>query len=123
MSELDSAALMFGGATLAFLLLAFAIRLWRRPRPERAAPTAFQMPKPPRLRRKAKADEAPIEIAPARLARIGRKEPIAPPTHADPAPEADPAIEPDPAPIEDVLEAMASDVERQAHGAARGNAR
>ncbi len=115
MSELESAALTLAGATLAFVLLALAIWWWRRARG--TARTAFAAPKLPRVGRKAKSSEAPVAIAPERLARIGRQPPPPVPTQADPA------TEPDAAPIEDMLEAMASDVERQAHGTADGNAR
>lgn len=76
MSDLNQAALMLAGATAAFLLLAFAIWRSRRPQPEPAAPAKSKTPHParesrlPKLSRKAEARFEPVEIAPARLARI-----------------------------------------------------
>lgn len=128
MSELDRAAMTLAGLTLAFLI-AVAIVWWiRRPRPQVTLPKAPRMPREirmPRLPRRAELEIEPVEIAPARLARL-RAQPV-----YDPLPEDEPptevapiAAETDtpsdalpPEPIEEMLAAQVQAVEAQAHGA------
>lgn len=134
MSQVQSAALTLAGVTALFLLALFAIWWLRRPRAEPVprmpkAPKAPRESKLPKLARKAREPEPPVEIAPARLARISARpvfdqlsEPVPQPTApeapapavsiAPPAAEAPPST---PAPsLEASLEAMAAAVERQA---------
>ncbi len=128
MSELDRAAMTLAGLTLAFLL-AVAIVWWiRRPRPQVTLPKSPKMPREirmPRLSRRAEPEIEPVEIAPARLARL-RAQPV-----YDPLPEDEPPTEvapiaaetespPDPLPpepIEAMLAAQVQAVEAQAHAA------
>lgn len=128
MSELDRAAMTLAGLTLAFLL-AVAIVWWiRRPRPQVTLPKAPKMAREirmPRLSRRAEPEIEPVEIAPARLARL-RAQPV-----YDPLPEDEPptevaptAAETDlpsdalpPEPIEAMLAAQVQAVEAQAHTA------
>lgn len=86
MSEVQSAAAMFAGALALFLLAAFL--LWRHSHPR--AETAPRLPKAPKsagehklpglpaLPRRRREEEAPVTIAPSRLARVSGTAPLAP---------------------------------------------
>jgi len=82
MNEVESAALKLIGVSLAFLLIAYLV--WRKRHAEAvpAAPEASKSPatprefKLPKLSRKDRTDEEPIEISPSRLARIRGKAPF-----------------------------------------------
>ena len=125
MGDVERAALIFAGFTLAFVLLALLV--WRRRRPATAgapAVTRYQSEKAPRFARKAAREETPVDIAPARLARISGRtmaeapdEPAAAEAPAEtPGTLDDDAIPADPAALEARLDAMASDVTERAHG-------
>ncbi|PQM28573.1 hypothetical protein CVO77_09015 [Sphingopyxis lindanitolerans] len=145
MNDLDRAALILAGLTAAFLFLLFAAWRARRPRPEPAAPNMPKIAREPResrfsgfARNKEPAVE-PIEMAPSRLARISRAaidRPIESVWADDPAPVAESIAEPQPEPAavmplaeesptespppapaldETALDALATEVERQAH--------
>jgi hypothetical protein len=90
MSQVETAMLILFGATIGFALILFGIWHLRR------TPATPGETKLPRLSRKARAAEVPVEISAARLARISGK---APPEN----------------PIDAVLQSLATDVERQAH--------
>lgn len=90
MSDLDAAALKLVGFTLAFLLILFAVRWLRRPRLAPGAPRARRLPSLPKLTRTADPEPEPVEIAPARLARISAR----------------PSFEPLPEPDSDAVEAV-----------------
>lgn len=105
MNQVESAALMLAGVTLAFGAILFI--LWRLRRP-RTAPAAPRLPRTPRepgesrlpkLSRRARPEIDQVEIAPARLARISGKAPPPPETEADresmPPPAADSALHPE----------------------------
>lgn len=102
MNDLNSAALMLGGALLAWILIVFAVWWGRRPKPE---PAAYAAPKAPRefrlpsLSRKAVPEEETVEIAPSRLARISGKAPLEAAAEAAPDPWADTPDAVDPAPV------------------------
>lgn len=114
MNQVESAALMLAGVTLAFLAIVFAIWWQRRPRPAEAAPRAPRAPRAPgerrlpSLSRKAAPEMETVEISPSRLARIRLQTPIEIPSESEYEPV---AIEP----VETVLEAMVSRVEEEAH--------
>lgn len=112
MNEVESAALMLAGVTLALLAIVFAIWWSRRPRTAPAAPRAPREIRLPKRARKAAPEVEDVEISPSRLARISRKEPLEIPAEPEyeTAPEPAPAIEPVAA-----LEAMISGVEDEAH--------
>lgn len=131
MSQVQSAALTLAGVTALFLLAVFAIWWLRRPRAEPVPrmPKAPRIPresKLPKLAHKARDPEPPVEIAPARLARISARpvldqlsepvpQPTAPKAPAPPAAIAPPPTETPAAPsLEASLEAMAAAVERHA---------
>lgn len=116
MNEVESAALMLAGVTLALLAIVFAIWWSRRPRTAPAAPRAAREPREirlPKLARRAAPEYEEVEISPSRLARISRKEPLEIPAEPEfeAAPEPVVAIEP----VEATLEAMISEVEEEAH--------
>lgn len=141
MGDVERAILNLGLATLAFAAVVFAVWWRRRPRPEPATPGIPRAPRGvsqirlPRLSRKADDSDEPVEIAPARLARISGKAPIdaLPSGEADrvlpeepkavtagpdpesfaPEPPAPFAVEP--ALVEAMLESAAAEVERAAH--------
>lgn len=90
MSDLTQAALTLAGLALAFLLVVHAIYRKRSARPATAAPHLPPMPRLspiPRLSRKADVAVEPVEISPARLARISNR-PVYEPLEetAEPAP-------------------------------------
>ena len=115
MNEVESAALMLAGVTLALLAIVFAIWWSRRPRTAPAAPRAPREPREirlPKLARKAAPEFEDVEISPSRLARISRKEPLEIPAE----PEYETAPEPVAVeqPVETALESMISGVEEEA---------
>ncbi|MBN8843801.1 MAG: DUF1963 domain-containing protein [Sphingomonadales bacterium] len=101
MSDLNSAAMMLGGISLAWAAIVFAIWWFRRPRPD---VPAYEAPKAPRapgesrfsklprpsLSRSAASKVEEIEMSPSRLARISAK------SMADQWNNAAPAYDPDP---------------------------
>lgn len=113
MNEVESAALMLAGVTLALLAIVFAIWWSRRPRPIPAAPRVPREIRLPKLPRKAVPEFEDVEIAPSRLARISRKEPLEIPAEAEsesvPEPVADAEA------VEAALESRISEVEDEAH--------
>lgn len=119
MNQVESAALVLAGLTLVLLAIVFAVWWKRRPRTAPAAPRAPRESRTPaesrmpKLSRKARSEVEDVEIAPSRLARISRKTPLDEPgeTEFEPAPIAD--VEP--VAVEAVLEAMAAEVEEEAH--------
>lgn len=120
MNQLESAALTLAGVTLAFLAVAFAI--WRLRQRSASAPPRSPRPlrtpgegRVPKLARKPKPDLEVVEISPSRLARIRGDAPLNRLREAErhPAPTSTAAIE-DGA-VENILEAMASSVEADAH--------
>lgn len=100
MSQVEMALLILFGATIAFALILFGIWHMRR---TAAMPGEAKLP---RLSRKARAAEVPVEISAARLARISGKAPLENPTAGK---------DNDPATLDAVLQSLATDVERQAH--------
>jgi hypothetical protein len=115
MNEVESAALMLAGVTLALLAIVFAIWWSRRPRPVPAAPRAPRAPREirlPKLPRKAVPEFEDVEISPSRLARISRKELPEIPAAAEyeTAPEPVAAAQP----VEAALESIISGVEAEA---------
>jgi hypothetical protein len=95
MSDLDRAGWILAGLTAAFLLLLFAAWRSRRPRPEPAAPRLPKIAREPGesrfsgFARKTKPAIEPVEIAPARLARVSRaavERPVEPMPFDDPDP-------------------------------------
>lgn len=116
MNEVESAALMLAGVTLALLAIVFAIWWSRRPRTAPAAPRAPREPREirlPKLARRAAPEFEEVEISPSRLARISRKTPLEMPAEVEYEPTSEPAIVMEPA--ETVLESMVSEVEDEAH--------
>jgi hypothetical protein len=116
MNEVESAALMLAGVTLALLAIVFGVWWSRRPRTAPAAPRAPRVPREirlPKFSRKAAPEFEEVEISPSRLARISRKEPLEIPAE----PEYETAPEPVAVaePVEVALESMISDVEEEAH--------
>mgnify|MGYP001806887098 CR=1 FL=1 len=115
MNEVESAALMLAGVTLALLAIVLAIWWSRRPRTAPAAPRAPREPREirlPKLARKAAPEFEDVEISPSRLARISRKEPLEIPAE----PEYETAPEPVAVeqPVETALESMICGVEEEA---------
>lgn len=110
MSQLESAALMLFGVTLAFVLLVYFV--WRRRQADTvpAMPKAPKMPSTPRefkLPKLSRGDRATveetIEISPSRLARVSGKAPLARLSEPDPI---DDAVAPPDAESRAVAEAM-----------------
>lgn len=112
MNEVQSAALMLAGLTLAFLAIVFAIWWSRRPRPVAAAPRVPREIRLPKLPRKA-VPEPDVEISPSRLARISRKTPLEMPDEAEYEPAPQPAAVADPG--EAALGSTISRVEDESH--------
>ncbi|WP_137753333.1 DUF1963 domain-containing protein [Sphingopyxis sp. L1A2A] len=118
MNEVQSAALMLAGVTLAFVAVVFAMWWRRRPRTVPAAPRAPRAPgesRMPKLSRKAKVEAEPVEISASRLARVSGKAPLEPQAETDYDYRPIPAADGEPAAIEATLGAMASEVEDEAH--------
>lgn len=116
MNQVETAALTLAAATLVFLAIVFAVWWMRRPRTAPAAPRTPRAPgesRMPKLSRKAGPEIEHVEIAPSRLARISRKAPLEELGEGeyDPAPVADA----EPMAVETLLEAMAAEVEEEAH--------
>ncbi|MBU0864839.1 MAG: DUF1963 domain-containing protein [Alphaproteobacteria bacterium] len=118
MNQVQSAALMLAGVTLAFVALVFAIWWLRRPRTVPAAPRAPRAPgesRMPKLSRKAKVAVEPVEISPSRLARVSGKAPLEPQAETDYDYRQVPAPDGEAEAVEATLEALASEVEDAAH--------
>lgn len=118
MNEVQSAALMLAGVTLAFVAVVFAMWWRRRPRTVPAAPRAPRAPgesRMPKLSRKTKVEAEPVEISASRLARVSGKAPLEPQAETDYDYRPIPAADGEPAAIEATLGAMASEVEDEAH--------
>lgn len=117
MNQLESLGLALVVATLAFLaIIGFALWRLRRPRTAPAAPRESRAPgesRLPKLSRRAKPELEEVAIAPSRLARISRKEPLEIPAEVEYEPTFEPATAIEPA--ETVLESMVSEVEEEAH--------
>lgn len=123
MNEVQSAALMLAGVTLAFVAVVFAMWWRRRPRTVPAAPRAPRVPgesRMPKLSRKAKVEVEPVEISASRLARVSGKAPLEPQAETDYDYRPIPAADSEPAAIEATLDAMASEVEDEAHPIEQG---
>jgi hypothetical protein len=122
MNQLQSAALMLFGVTLAFVLLAYFV--WRK----RQADTVPAMPKAPKApgtprefklpklsRKERAAAEEPVEISASRLARVSGKAPLA--WLSEPEPDANEVAPPTPetqAMAEAMLASMVAQVEHEA---------
>ncbi|WP_439569513.1 DUF1963 domain-containing protein [Sphingopyxis sp.] len=122
MNEVQSAALMLAGVTLVFVAVVFAIWWLRRPRTAAAAPRAPREPgesRMPKLSRKAKAEVEPVEISASRLARVSGKAPLEPQAETDYDYRQIPAPDSETAAVEATLEALASEVEDEAHRIAK----
>jgi len=118
MNQIQSAALMLAAAVLAFAALGFAIWWLRRPRTVPAAPRAPKAPREsrmPKLSRKAKVEVEPVEISASRLARVSGKAPLQPQAETDYDYRQVPAPEDEAVAVEATLEALASEVEDEAH--------
>ncbi|HJS12034.1 DUF1963 domain-containing protein [Sphingopyxis sp.] len=116
MNEVESAALMLAGMTLALLAIVFAIWWARRPRTAPAAPRAPREPREirfPKLARKAAPEFEEAEISPSRLARISRKAPPEMPAQAEYESAPEPAAVAEPAEV--ALGPVISEVEEEAH--------
>lgn len=115
MNQIQSAALMLTGVTLAFLAIVFAIWWYRRPRaaPTIPAPRVSGESRVPKLSRKSRPEPETVEMAPSRLARISRKTSFERlhETEFDPVPVAD--VEPTIA--EDRRDATVSEIDVEAH--------
>lgn len=123
MNEVQSAALMLAGVTLAFVAVVFAMWWRRRPRTVPAAPRAPRVPgesRMPKLSRKAKVEVEPVEISASRLARVSGKAPLEPQAETDYDYRPIPAADSEPAAIEATLDAMAAEVEDEAHRIEQG---
>ena len=118
MNQIQSAALTLAGVTLAFVAIVFAIWWYRRPRAAPAASAAPRESRLPKLSRKSGPEPAAVEMAPSRLARISRKTPLdrLDEGNFDHAPAA--VVEPTAA--DELLDAIASDVEDEAHRSEKG---
>lgn len=118
MNQIQSAALMLAAAVLAFAALGFAIWWLRRPRTVPAAPRAPKAPREsrmPKLSRKAKVEVEPVEISASRLARVSGRAPLQPQAETDYDYRQVPALDDEAVEVEATLEALASDVENEAH--------
>ncbi|HEV7342819.1 MAG TPA: DUF1963 domain-containing protein [Sphingopyxis sp.] len=118
MNEVQSAALMLAGVTLAFVAVVFGVWWLRRPRTVPAAPRAPRVAgesRMPKLSRKAKVEVEPIEISASRLARVSGKAPLQPQAETDYDYRQVPAPVDEAAAVEATLEALASEVEDEAH--------
>lgn len=115
MNQVESAALTLAGAVLAFVALVFFIWWLRRPRTAPAAPRAPRESRMPKLSRKAKVDVEPVEISASRLARVSGKAPLQPSTEPEYDDRQGPAPDGETVAVEATLEAMASQVEDEAH--------
>lgn len=118
MNQIQSAALMLAAAVLAFAALGFAIWWLRRPRAVPAAPRAPKAPREsrmPKLSRKAKPEVEVVEISASRLARVSGKAPLQPQAETDYDYRQVPAPEDEAVAVEATLEALASEVEDEAH--------
>ena len=129
MNQVESAALMLAGATLAFAAIIFALWWLRRPRIAPAAPRLPRTPREgresrlPKLQRKAKANHDPVQISPARLARISGKAPLDRLSEPEFAPELEPASESAPdttAVVEPLMEAAAIEARLESSAAEAG---
>lgn len=118
MNQVESAALTLAGVMLAFVALVVAIWWLRRPRTVPAAPRAPRAPgesRMPKLSRKAKAEVEVVEISASRLARVSGKAPLEPQAETDYDYRQIPAPDDDTVGVEATLEALASEVENEAH--------
>ena len=123
MTELELLGLALAAATLAFLaIVGFAIWWSWRSRTVSAAPREPRTPREPReirlpkLPRKAE-PEPDVEISPSRLARISRKTPLEMPDEAEYALAPQPVATIEPAEI--ALESIVTEVQEEAHRAAK----
>jgi hypothetical protein len=118
MNQIQSAALTLAGIVLAFAVLVFAIWWLRRPRTAPAAPRAPRVAgesRMPKLSRKAKVEVEPVEISAARLARVSGKAPLEPQAATNYDYRQVPAPDGEAEAVEATLEALASEVEDEAH--------
>ena len=118
MNQIQSAALMLAGITLAFVGLIFAIWWLRRPRTAPAPPRAPRAPgesRMPKLSRKAKPEAEVVGISASRLARVSGKAPLQPQAETDYDYRQVPAPDGEAAAVDATLEALASEVEDEAH--------
>lgn len=118
MNQIQSAALTLAGVVLAFVALVFAIWWLRRPRAVPSAPRTPRAPgesRMPKLSRKAKPEVEVVEISASRLARVSGKAPLQPQAETDYDYRQVPALDDDAVGVEATLEALASEVEDQAH--------
>lgn len=131
MSEVQTAALMLAGATLAFLAIVFLVWRWRRnaaepraPKPPKAArePGEPREGRLPKFSRRTQEVEAPVTMSAARLARISNRAPldrladaVPDPFVSDrPATEPAPPTEADKAMVSQMLESMVAQVQHEA---------
>jgi hypothetical protein len=118
MNQIQSAALTLAGVVLAFVALVFAIWWLRRPRAVPAAPRTTRAPgesRMPKLSRKAKPEVEVVEISASRLARVSGKAPLQPQAETDYDYRQVPAPDGEAEAVEATLEALASEVEGEAH--------
>ncbi|WP_428631100.1 DUF1963 domain-containing protein [Sphingopyxis sp.] len=118
MNQIQSAALALAGIVLAFAVLVFAIWWLRRPRTAPAAPRAQRVAgesRIPKLSRKAKVEVEPVEISASRLARVSGKAPLEPQAATDYDYRPVPAPDGGAVAVEATLDALASEVEDEAH--------
>ena len=118
MNQVQSAALTLAGITLAFVALVFAIWWLRRPRTAPAVPRVPRAPgasRIPKLLRKAKVEVDPIEISASRLARVSGKAPLEPQAPTDYDYRQIPVSDGEDDAVEATLEALAAEVEGEAH--------
>lgn len=117
MNEVQSAAVMLVGVTLAFAVVVFGLWWLRRPR---TVPAASRTPKAPgesrmpNLLRKAKPEVEVVEISASRLARVSGTAPLQPQAETDYDYRQVPALDEETAAVEATLEALASEAEHQA---------
>ena len=116
MNEVQSAALMLAGVALAFVAVVFGVWWLRRPRTAPAAPRApGETGRMPKLSRKTKVAVEPVEISASRLARVSGKAPLQPQAETDYDYRQVPALDGEAVGVEATLEALASEVEDEAH--------
>lgn len=135
MSQIQSAALTLAGVVLAFLLVVILAARWRRNAEAPKSAAAPRETRLPKLSRRNRAADVPIEMPAARLARISRQTPLSSPaedrheTDADllVAERPEPAVEntmpgeTGQAEVAQMLESIIAEVEQQADRIERGD--